>query len=84
MFPGILAMTTPAKKTSKNQLTLPKAVADRFPGVDYFEVSADGDRIMLKPVRVGGADKLRERLAEAEVGPVDIAAAIRAARRRHP
>ena len=47
-------MTTLAKKTSKNQLTLPKAVVDRFPGVDYFEVSADADRILLKPVRFGG------------------------------
>jgi hypothetical protein len=27
-----------AKKTSKNQITLPKAIADRFPGVDYFDV----------------------------------------------
>ena len=26
-----------AKKTSKNQLTLPKEIADKFPGVDLFE-----------------------------------------------
>jgi len=78
------SMTTLAKKTSKNQLTLPKAVVDRFPGVDYFEVSADEDRILLKPVRLGGGDEVRERLAEAEIGPADIAAAIRAARQRRP
>lgn len=77
-------MTTLAKKTSKNQLTLPKAVVDRFPGVDYFEVSADEDRILLKPVRLGGGDEVRERLADAEIGPADIAAAIRAARQRRP
>ena len=77
-------MTTLAKKTSKNQLTLPKAVADRFPGVEYFEVSADEDRITLKPVRLGQADVVRERLAEAGIGADDIAAAIRAARRRRP
>ena len=77
-------MTILAKKTSKNQLTLPKSVVDRFPGVDYFEVSAGEDRILLKPVRLGGGDEVRERLAEAEIGPADIAAAIRAARQRRP
>lgn len=74
-------MATLAKRTSKNQLTLPKAVADRFPGVEYFEVSADEDRILLKPVRLGLADEVRERLAEAGLG---VAAALRAARRRRP
>ena len=31
-----------AKKTSKNQLTLPKEVADKFPGTDYFDVRVEG------------------------------------------
>jgi len=31
-----------AKMTVKNQLTLPKAVATRFSGVEYFDVSTDG------------------------------------------
>ena len=56
-------MTILAKKTSKNQLTLPKSVVDRFPGVDYFEVSADEDRILLKPVRLGGAQPAYTELA---------------------
>jgi hypothetical protein len=30
-----------AKLTTKNQLTLPKAVATRFPGVEYFEDVTD-------------------------------------------
>lgn len=77
-------MPTLAKRTSRNQLTLPKAVADRFPGVEYFEVSADEDRITLKPVRLGLADEVRERLAEAGLGADDVAAALRAARRRRP
>jgi len=33
-----------AKLTVKNQLTLPKAVAARFNGVEYFDVSTDGPR----------------------------------------
>jgi hypothetical protein len=73
-----------AKKTSKNQLTLPKAVAERFPGVDYFEVSAEADRIVLRPLRLGQADEVRERLAEAGIGPDDVRAALRAARRKRP
>lgn len=75
-------MTVLAKKTSKNQLTLPKAIADRFPGVDYFEVAADGDRIVLRPVRVGGADEVRRRLAAAGLGPANVTDAIEWARRR--
>ena len=34
-----------AKLTVKNQLTLPKAVARNFSGVEYFEVSTDGSDI---------------------------------------
>ena len=30
------------KLTVKNQLTLPKAVASQFKGVEYFDVSTDG------------------------------------------
>lgn len=77
-------MPTLAKRTSKNQLTLPKAIADRFPGVDYFEVTAETDRIVLRPVRLGQADEVRERLAEAGIGPEDVEAAIKAVRRARP
>lgn len=38
-----------AKKTSKNQLTLPKAAADRLIGVEYFDVREDDKRIVLSP-----------------------------------
>ena len=40
--------------------------------------------ITLKPVRLGQADEVRERLADAGIGADDIVAAIRAARRRRP
>ena len=36
-----------AKLTSKNQLTLPKAVVREFPGTRYFEVRAEKGRIVL-------------------------------------
>lgn len=69
-----------AKKTSKNQLTIPKAVADRFRGVEYFEVSAEMDRIILRPVRLGQADEVRERLAAAGITDEDVSSAIAWAR----
>jgi hypothetical protein len=36
-----------AKKTTKNQITLPKKVVENFSGVEYFEVSTDGTCIIL-------------------------------------
>ncbi|HXB96912.1 MAG TPA: AbrB/MazE/SpoVT family DNA-binding domain-containing protein [bacterium] len=42
-----------AKLSSKNQLTLPKAVLKNYPDVEYFDVNisvAEGG-ILLKPVR---------------------------------
>ena len=53
-----------AKKTSKNQFTLPKKVAERFPDVEYFEVSLDNDRIVLAPVRLNGLERIQRRLAD--------------------
>jgi antitoxin component of MazEF toxin-antitoxin module len=41
-----------AKLTSKNQITLPKAVMDQISVAEYFEVEAVNDSIMLTPVRV--------------------------------
>ena len=38
-----------AKLTSKNQLTLPKAVVREFPGTRYFEVRTEKGRIVLLP-----------------------------------
>jgi hypothetical protein len=41
-----------ARKTSKNQLTLPKEVVGNFPGVDLFDATVDNNRIILTPVTV--------------------------------
>ena len=43
-----------AKKTVKNQITLPKAVVSRFGNVEYFEVSAEGDSIILTKGELSG------------------------------
>ena len=40
-----------AKLTSKNQLTLPKAVIEQVPHAQYFDVRAEDGQIVLTPVR---------------------------------
>ncbi|MBI2071914.1 MAG: AbrB/MazE/SpoVT family DNA-binding domain-containing protein [Gemmatimonadetes bacterium] len=71
-----------AKKTSKNQITLPRSVVERFPGVSYFEVREEDGRIILRPVRPNAADEVRRKLAALKIQERDIAAAVRWARKR--
>ncbi|MBI2849472.1 MAG: AbrB/MazE/SpoVT family DNA-binding domain-containing protein [Chloroflexi bacterium] len=40
-----------AKKTSKNQITLPRDIAKNFPDTVYFDVLMDDNQIVLKPVK---------------------------------
>lgn len=71
-----------AKKTSKNQLTLPKAIVDRFPGVSYFDVREEDGRIVLAPVVPDASDRVRQKLHEVGIELEDIQEAVRWARRR--
>ncbi|MCY4622509.1 MAG: AbrB/MazE/SpoVT family DNA-binding domain-containing protein [bacterium] len=70
-----------AKLTSKNQLTLPKAVISAFPDVEYFDVSNENGQIVLTPVRFTRADAVRSRLAELGLSEKDITEAVAWARR---
>jgi hypothetical protein len=69
-----------AKKTTKNQITLPKAVVTRFSGVEYFDVSTDGECIVLRPLQKSRADEVRAKLAELGIGEEDVTAAVSWAR----
>jgi hypothetical protein len=71
-----------AKLTSKNQITLPKAVVGEVPQAEYFEVAVEDGRIVLTPVRIGRAGAVREKLASLGIAEADVAAAIKWARRR--
>ncbi|CAA7624225.1 AbrB/MazE/SpoVT family DNA-binding domain-containing protein [Magnetospirillum sp. UT-4] len=71
-----------AKRTSKNQLTLPKAVVAAVGGAEYFEVATENGRIVLTPVRLGRADAVREKLEQMGIGEHDVAEAVAWARRR--
>lgn len=66
-----------AKKTSKNQITLPKAVVSRFPDVTYFDVLEEEGRIVLIPLRRSRADEVRSRLQALGITEADVADAVR-------
>ena len=69
-----------AKKTVKNQVTLPKAVVTRFAGVEYFDVSTDGACIILRPLQQSRAAEVRARLAELGITEQDVTNAVSWAR----
>ena len=69
-----------AKLTSKNQITLPKAVIAVAQGAEYFDVVAENGRIVLTPVRINRADAVRAKLEALNLSQDDIADAISWAR----
>jgi len=71
-----------AKRTSKNQLTLPKAVVEQVGAADYYDVVCDNGRIVLTPLHPGGADAVRKRLADLGICEEDVADAVQWARNR--
>lgn len=71
-----------AKMTVKNQITLPKTVVTRFTGVDYFDVTTNGECIVLRPLQESRADEVRQRLAQLGIEEGDARAAVSWARRR--
>ena len=75
-----------AKKTSKNQLTLPKEVVKSFPDAEYFDVSVKDRKIILMPVRITPADAalegIRDKLKKLGITEGDVAEAVKWARKK--
>jgi hypothetical protein len=75
-----------AKKTAKNQITLPKTIVEKLPKTDYFEVSLRGEQIILEPVVIEVKDtklaKVRSKMKALGLTEKDVDAAIRWARNR--
>lgn len=69
-----------AKRTSKNQLTLPKAIVEQVGAADYYDVVCEDGRIVLTPVNPGAATEVRRRLSELGLSEADVADALRWAR----
>jgi hypothetical protein len=74
-----------AKKTSKNQLTLPKEVVGQFPGIDLFDASVDNNRIILTPVQVTpvavSLESIRKKMQLLGLAEEDVSGAVAWARK---
>jgi hypothetical protein len=74
------------KKTSKNQLTLPKEIVKEFPDVDYFDAEVKGHAIVLTPVKITlidtSVDIIREKMARLGLAESDVRDAVKWARKR--
>jgi len=77
-----------AKKTSKNQLTLPKKIVREFPDTDYFDVTVQERKIILMPVKITPADitlrGVREKLEKLGITKSDVTEAVKWARKKRP
>jgi virulence-associated protein VagC len=75
-----------AKKTSKNQLTLPKEVVREFPDIDYFDVTVKEKKIILMPVKIACADVtlegIKEKLKKLGITEGDVTEAVKWARKK--
>ena len=75
-----------AKKTSKNQVTLPKTIVQQIPDVDYFDVSVRSGAVVLRPVLVSAPGErlkaVRAKVRALGLTEKDVEAAIRWARGR--
>lgn len=69
-----------AKRTSKNQLTLPKSIVREIGEAEYYDVTTDDGRIVLTPVRLQQAYAVRAKLKELGISENDVKDAVTWAR----
>lgn len=69
-----------AKLTSKNQITLPKALVSKFPGAEYFAVREVDGEIILKPVQMRSLDSVWRKIESLGITEKDVADAVSWAR----
>jgi len=80
LFLKRLVLIMLAKLTSKNQITLPKAVVASVDAARYFEVAAENGRVVLTPVRVRETQAVRDKLQQLGITEQDVEDAIAWAR----
>ena len=75
-----------AKKTSKNQITLPKEIVKAFPDAQYFDVSIRDNTIRLMPVKItpvsSSLDRVRDKIEKLGLTQEEVDGAIQWARSR--
>ncbi len=75
------------KRTYKNQITLPKKIMEEFGDVEYFEVEAQNNKIILKPVEISPIEtaslsQIRRKISSLGLTEEDIEKAIKWARKK--
>ena len=74
------------KKSSKNQITLPKEILNKIPDTQFFEVKLEEGKIVLIPVRVIPAEislaQIRQKIRKKKITEKTIDEAIKWARER--
>lgn len=65
-----------AKLSSKNQLTIPKAIVSQMDSPEYFEVTLENGRIILTPVSMNVGDSVRRKLSALGITEQDIEDAV--------
>lgn len=75
-----------AKKTCKNQITLPKEVIKDFPDTEFFDVRSEGGRIVLTPVRISPItdtlEEIRDKIEKLGITRREVTRAVKWARRK--
>ncbi len=71
-----------ARKTLKNQLTLPKEIVDLFPDTDSFDVQVENGKIILKPIQPDRLEQVQKKIAQLGITERDIRDAIAWAREK--
>lgn len=61
--------------------TLPKAVASRYPGVEHFDISTDGESIVLRALRRSRLDEVHAKFEALGIAERDIDEAVAWVRR---
>ncbi len=74
------------KVTSKNQLTLPKEIADQFKSREYFDARVEDGKIVLEPMIVRPAvserlREIREKVSRSKTAEKDVPAIVDKVRR---
>ena len=75
-----------AKKTSKNQITLPKEIVKAFPDAEYFDVTIRENTIRLVPVKItpvpSSLARVRDKMEKLGLTEKEVGEAIQWARSR--
>jgi len=68
-----------AKITSKNQITIPKKIIEKIPGIKHFDVEFKDGVIIMKPIRFydTNLDQIRAKVKKLGLKENSVAEAIR-------